>query len=143
MIEEKEILKSYKYEDLTQECKDNLAILLDKVNKIRKAYAKPLTVTSGYRSEKDQIRIYEEKAQKAGKPFDIKKVPLKSKHLVCAAVDLYDPNKELQEWILRNIPLMEEIGVWFESFSATPNWTHVQVLPYGSWKPGKSIFFIP
>lgn len=139
MVSEKEVLKKYKKEDLSAESQANLVILLEKVNKIRSLYGKPLTITSGYRSPDDQIRIYREIAEKKGKPFDIKKVPMGSQHLRCAAVDIYDPNKELQTWIKVHLKEMEEIGVWFEDFSATINWVHIQIYPP---KSGNR-FFIP
>jgi uncharacterized protein YcbK (DUF882 family) len=116
------------------ELEDNLLELLTKVNKIYDAYQIPLVVTSGYRSKEDQINIYIKKGVK-----DLTKIPMKSRHLTCEAVDLYDPKGQLQQWILKNRSLMEEIGLWFEDFKYTPKWVHAQTRPPRSG----SLFFKP
>lgn len=103
----------------------NLAILLDRVNKLRAAYAKPMIVTSGLRSEADQQRINP-------------KAP-HSKHLEGAACDFQDGDGKLKEWVKANVPLMEQIGLWMEDFAHTPNWLHVQII---APKSGNR-FFIP
>ncbi len=100
---------------VTEEQAKNLEILRIRINKIRDAYAMPLIVTSGLRSEADQKRI------NPGAP--------KSKHLIGAAVDISDPSGSLKAWILRNLSLVEEVGLWFEDFSATPTWVHAQIVP--------------
>jgi uncharacterized protein YcbK (DUF882 family) len=127
MITLKEVLKGAKLEDQPEDVRANLAILIAKVNKIREAYGKPMTVTSGLRTMADHLRIYREKAEKAGVPFDESKVPMKSQHLKGAALDISDPNQELQAWCLANVSTLEQAGLWCESFSATPNWVHFQI----------------
>lgn len=129
MISLKELLKEYSFESLPKEHKDNIMILLERINRIRTAYNKPMTVTSGYRSKEDQIRIYKQKGI-----TDLKRIPMGSKHLSGSAVDIYDPNKELQKWTLANQALLESIGLWCEDFSATPNWVHYQITPPASGK---------
>jgi len=132
MIVVAELLHGAQLEDQTQEVKAALAELLAKVNKIRTAWGHPMTVTSGLRTMEDHIRIYREKAEKAGVPFDESKVPMKSKHLYGQAVDISDPNQELQAWCKDNEALLEEVGLWMEDFSATPNWCHFQTKPPAS-----------
>lgn len=127
-----------KESELSDEMKNNLQILFDKINKVRSAYGKPMTVTSGLRTMEDHLRIYKEKGI-----TDKSKIPMKSKHLYCQAVDISDPNQELQKWCKNNIPLLESIGVWMEDFSATHNWCHFQSVPYGSWAKGKTLWFKP
>lgn len=131
MIYPKEILGD---RECPEELRDNLTELLVKINNVRDAWGKPMTVTSGWRSKEDQIRIYRSKGI-----VDEKKMHMKSKHFFCQAIDISDPNKELQKWIKKNLPLMEEIGVWFEDFSYTPTWVHIQIVPPGSGNR----FFIP
>jgi uncharacterized protein YcbK (DUF882 family) len=121
----------------TPEIDKNLAILLDRLNQVRSAFGKPMICTSGLRSIKDHKRIYEKK----GIPEN--KIPMKSKHLFGQAADIFDPNQELQEWCKKNEDLLKTIGLWMESFSATPNWCHFQIVPYGSYQEGKSIWFNP
>lgn len=138
-ITKEEILKGrVKEEDLSPEMKKNLEILVEKMNKVRNAYGKPVTVTSGLRTMEDHLRIYKEKGI-----TDKSKIPMKSKHLYCQAVDISDPHQELQKWCEENVSLLKEIGLWMESFSATKNWCHFQIVPYGSWKEGKSLWFNP
>lgn len=124
LITESEILRKTKKEDMPQEHQDNLAILLDKINEVRYAYGKAMTVSSGYRSMADHLRIYAEKGI-----TDQSKIPMKSRHLSAAAVDIFDPKKELQKWCNENVEKLEEIGLWMEAFSATPNWVHFQIFP--------------
>lgn len=119
-----ELLGKYKLENQPKETQANLKILLEKINKVRTAYGNPMTVTSGLRTPEDQIRIYEEKGVK-----DHSKIPMKSKHLYGQALDISDPHQKLQKWCLANVKKLEEIGLWMESFSATPNWVHFQSTP--------------
>lgn len=138
-ITKEEILMGrVKESELSSELKSNLEILLKKMNELRSKYGKPMKVTSGYRSREDQIRIYKDKGI-----TDVSKIPMKSKHLYCQAVDISDPNKDLQKWCKQNESVLKEIGLWMEDFSATPNWVHFQVVPYASWKEGKSLWFNP
>jgi hypothetical protein len=105
------------------EQKKNLTILLEKVNKVRSAYGKPMIVTSGLRTMKHHLEIY---ARKGVYP---PKVPMKSNHLFGKAVDFADGNGELKKWVLNNMKVMEDAGLWMEDFSATKTWLHVQITP--------------
>lgn len=134
MVTMKELIKDIVISDIPLAHQHNLEELLVKVNKVRTAYNKPMTVTSGYRSMYDHKRIYNAKGI-----FDESKIPMKSKHLSGEAVDIYDPNQELQKWCLYNTKLLIEIGLWMEDFSATKNWVHFQIVPP---KSGKR-FFMP
>ena len=116
---------------------DNLNLLMFKLNRLRAAYGKPLQVTSGYRSMEHHLAIYAAKGI-----TDPKKIPMKSRHLFGMAADLVpveDPIEHLHDWILNNITLMEEIGLWFEDFSVSKTWVHAQTLPPAS----KKRFFLP
>lgn len=139
LITIKELLNGNQLETQSEEIQKNLATLHFRMNIIRKAWAKPMKVTSGLRSMDDHIRIYKDIAKKQGKEFDASKVPMKSKHLFGQAVDIYDPNKELQTWCLENIPLLEKVGLWMEDFNYTKNWVHFQCVQPASGKR----FFIP
>ena len=54
-----------------------------------------------------------------------------SKHLTCHAVDLYDPDGDLDEWLLTDDGqrLMADLGLWHEHPAATKGWAHLQTLP--------------
>lgn len=129
MISENEITKG---QDVPDVYKSDLKTLLERINVIRSAYGKPMIVTSGFRSWYHHTEIYRKKALKRGVPFYIDQVPKKSKHLYCQAVDISDPNQELQKWVLANVELLESTGLWCEDFSATKNWVHFQILPPAS-----------
>jgi uncharacterized protein YcbK (DUF882 family) len=135
----KEIIKDADFNALPSDIQDNLMELLEKVNKLRAAYGKPMIVTSGLRTMADHLRIYKQKAKREGKAFDQSKVPMKSRHLFGQAIDVSDPKKELQKWCLANVKKLEEIGLWCEDFAYTPNWLHVQIVQP---KSGNR-FFIP
>lgn len=134
MITLKELLQGNSLSDQSSEVQANLQVLLERINVIRSAYNKPLKVTSGLRSLAHHLEVYRKKGI-----TDLSKIPMKSKHLYGQAVDLSDPNKDLQKWLLANVSLLEQAQLWCEDFSATPNWVHFQTVPP---KSGKR-FFLP
>lgn len=116
----------------TQEQLDNMKVLLERVNKIRAAWGKPMTVTSGLRTMADHIRIYKDKAAKKQAPFldgvyDEKKVPMKSKHLLGQAIDIADPGLKITAWLKADPKLLEDAQLWCEE--GNTNWVHFQILP--------------
>lgn len=129
-----EILKNKKLEDLPDDIQENLTELCECLNVIRRAYGKPMTISSGFRSKEDHLRVYREKGI-----TDSKKIPMGSKHLSGNACDIADPKQELQKWVKENVELCEKVGLWMEDFSATPTWVHFQTLSPAS----KSRFFKP
>jgi uncharacterized protein YcbK (DUF882 family) len=124
MITIKELLSNQaKFEDLDKDVQANLNELFLKVNIVRKEYGKPMIVTSGLRTKKHHLEIY------ARKGIYPPKVPMKSNHLFGRAVDFADGDGKLKKWILANIKLMEEIGLYMEDFNATKTWVHFQINP--------------
>lgn len=135
MITKDELLSGLaKESELTPELKNNLAELFAKINVIRTAYGKPMTVTSGYRSMKHHKEIYAAKGI-----TDTSKIPMQSKHLYCQAVDIADGDGKLKAWLSNNVQLLENAGLWCEDFSCTKQWLHFQTVPP---KSGKR-FFMP
>lgn len=112
---------------MTPEIDSNLQVLLERLNVIRLAYGKPMTITSGLRSQAQQDALI--KAGKSNAP--------KSKHLFGQAADIFDPRGELKIWLMQNIKLLEDVGIWLEDFGSTPTWVHMQCVPPNS---GKRIF---
>lgn len=117
---------------------DNINVLLERINKVRTLWGKPMIVNSGVRSKDDQIRVYHDKGV-----TDLSKIPMGSQHLHAAAVDISDPDGKLAEWTKNNEAALEEIGLWCEDLNHTKGWVHYQIFQYRSWHPGKSRFFIP
>lgn len=62
-----------------------------------------------------------------------------SKHMTGLAVDLFDPDGDLDEWLMGGIgqAALEAIGLWLEHPDATPRWCHLQTVPPGS---GRRVF---
>ena len=137
-ISMKEILMGKKLEDIPKDHAANLAILLERINKVREKYGKPMTPTSVYRSMAEHLAIYARKGI-----TDKKLIPMKSKHLFGQAIDIADPNGELDKWCRANEKFLLEVGLWLEHDSKTPGWAHFQIVPYGSWSNGKTIWFMP
>ena len=123
MITIKELLKNINIDSIPIAHQHNLSDLLAKINVIRKAYGKPMTVTSGYRSMQDQLRINP-------------KAP-NSKHLSGQACDIADSNGELREWVLLNLQLCKDVGLWLEDPRYTKGWIHFSTVPP---KSNKRIF---
>jgi len=62
-----------------------------------------------------------------------------SAHKQGMAVDIYDPDNKIDEWLYRNYAMLNSSGLWFEHKSATPRWSH-----WSSRKPGSGRrFFLP
>ena len=62
----------------------------------------------------------------------------RSKHISGQACDIYDPEGEIDEWLMAHLNVLESIGLWLEHPLATKTWTHVQTVPP---KSGKRVFF--
>lgn len=128
MIHLREILK------IPKDHWDNLNKLQEAVNELRVAYGKPLTVSSGYRSLEEHLRIYKDKGI-----TDKNKIPMQSKHLSGLAVDLVAKDiKDFQEFIKDNQDLCEKLSLFFEHFDATPTWVHCQIV---APKSGNRFFY--
>lgn len=124
MLKMEDLLKNkFKFEDLSEDIKKNLTDLLEKINKVQEKYNDQFVVTSGLRSEADQQRI------NPSAP--------KSNHLRGLAVDIYDAQGTVMRFILANLDLMKDLGLYFEHFNWTPDWVHVQSI---APKSGKRIF---
>jgi Peptidase M15 len=117
-------LNPHQYET-TPEQISNMEKLFKSLTQLIAAGAPIVTVTSGLRSDADQARI------NPSAP--------KSKHLIGAAADIYDPHGELAEWVVANVGLLEEAELWCEDLAHTLTWVHFQCI---SPKSGRR-FFIP
>ncbi len=104
---------------VTPEIEENLDILLKRLNVVRAAFGKPMSVTSGLRDMAKQEQLIN-----LGKSNAVH-----SKHLYGQAADIYDPEQKLQTWCYDNVERLEAIGLWCEAFKATPTWVHFQIVP--------------
>ncbi len=107
----------------------NLGILLERMNEVRAAWAKPMIVTSGLRDDAKQAELIAQGKTRAKL----------SKHLSGNACDILDRDGSLAKWCLHNEALLERIGLWCEDPEFTKGWVHFQIMPPRSGKR----FFIP
>lgn len=92
--------------------------LLERINKIRDQYNVPMIVNSGYRTP-----AINDATANSGQ---------NSWHLKCAAVDIADADCKLWNWVVQNLQLCKDLGLWMEHKCWTPTWTHFQIYPPGS-----------
>lgn len=60
-----------------------------------------------------------------------------SAHKLGMAVDIYDPENEIDEWCMRHQDILKRLGLCMESPEATPRWCHLSTkMP----KSGKTVF---
>jgi len=57
-----------------------------------------------------------------------------SKHMTGQAIDIYDPDGDLDNWLITDSGLkaLEDLGLWIEHPLATKGWSHLQIIPPGS-----------
>ena len=118
MISRDEILKGREKDaPLDDSMEKNLTILLERVNRFRADWDKPIIVSSGYRTQ-----MINDKAGGSKKSW----------HLHCAAVDLYDPDRELADHFIKFPMLLTQYDLWLEHPAYTPTWIHLQIYPPSS-----------
>lgn len=122
MITMSELLSEHNISDLTDEQRENINTLYERINKIRIAWSKPMNITSGFRSKEDQLRIYRSR----GVPDD--KVPMGSAHLKAAACDVLDVDGVLMSWVRLNESILVLVGLWVEDDVSQPR-VHFQIYP--------------
>jgi len=62
----------------------------------------------------------------------------RSRHITGEAIDLSDPEGELDGWCLNNLDQLIECALWLEHPAATKSWCHLQIVPPRS---GARVFF--
>lgn len=132
------LMDRVKVEDLTKEQLENVNTLIPRINQLLEKFGEYRAVSSGFRSMKDHLRIYDEiNAKLKAKGLPPKKVPISSKHLSAAAVDLKDSDDQLKVFCVKNTKLLKELGLYMEDPSYTDTWIHLQCIPP---KSGNTIF---
>jgi Peptidase M15 len=55
----------------------------------------------------------------------------RSKHMTGQAVDIYDPDGDLDEWLMtgEGQAALTALGLWHENPAATKGWAHLQTVP--------------
>ena len=123
MIEFSELIKEYNLEDIPKDHQNNLLILLERLNQLRKIWAKPMIITSAYRSMEHHLAIYHKRGI-----YDKSKIPMQSRHLTGQACDIYDEHFSLTNFCKKdNSKLIISIGLWCEDDKSVPR-LHVQTI---------------
>lgn len=63
---------------------------------------------------------------------------VRSNHMRCLAIDLFDPEGALDDWCMDNLDVLMNLGLHLEHPSATKGWCHLQAVPPRS---GKRVFY--
>jgi uncharacterized protein YcbK (DUF882 family) len=113
---------------LTEEIEKNLEVLFEKLIRVQELYGSDFVVTSGLRSEALQKSLIDQGKTKA----------TKSKHLIGQAADIQDHDGKLARWVMLNLKVMEDLGLYMEAFASTRGWVHFQTV---APKSGKRVFF--
>lgn len=115
-----------KYPDaMTLEIEGNAVELLDRVNALLAEFGEDRKVNSGWRPPEVNAKTPNAAA--------------KSKHMLGLAIDLDDPEGDLDEWCMENDgERLVQFGLWQEHPAATKGWCHLQSTPP---KSGKRIFY--
>ena len=111
-------------QELTGEIEANALELLDRVNLLLQSFGEERKVNSGWRPPEVNART----------PGSAQK----SKHMTGQAVDLADPDGDLDEWCMENASELERLQLWQEHPASTKNWCHLQSVPP---KSGKRVFY--
>ena len=128
MISFKEVIGDHLISDIPIEHQQNIQELLKRVNIVRNQWGKSMTVTSGYRTLQDHLRIYSQKGI-----TDRSKIPMKSQHLSGCAVDIFDPDLSLTRWLKENdSQILKDVDLYCEDKNS--NWVHFQIHPPTSGK---------
>lgn len=115
-----------KYPDaFTLEIEGNAVELLDRVNALLADFGEERKVNSGWRPPEVNSKT--------------PNAAVKSKHMMGLAVDLDDPEGDLDDWCMENDgERLVQFGLWMEHPSATKGWCHLQSSPP---KSGKRVFY--
>ena len=109
---------------LTEVLKANASVTVSRANRLLAEFGEERPITSGWR------------------PVEVNRVvpgaALRSKHTECRAVDISDPDGDLDEWCLDHFAVLGSCGLWLEHPSATKGWCHVQII---APKSGKRVFY--
>lgn len=108
--------------NVPEQYKQNAMELLRKVNIVRNAYGQPMIVTSGYRNP-----MYNAEIGGANN----------SAHTRGMAVDFRDRNGALSNWLLNNLQLLKDIGLFMENPMYTRGWVHLDMVER------KNVVFLP
>ncbi len=110
--------------ECTPEVKDNAEVTRSRANALLAQFGEDRDVTSGWRPA----------AVNAATPG----AAVMSRHLTGEAIDIYDPEGDLDEWCLAHLEVLEKLNLWMEHPASTKGWCHLQTAPP---KSGNRVFY--
>lgn len=128
----------YNVANVPKEHQDNTVILIERVNKLLSLFGEQRGITSGYRSMEKHKSIYEKiNSDRVKQGLDPLSIPMASKHLIGAAVDIEDAGGKLKAWLITHPEALAQCDLYCEDYSSTKTWTHFQCI---SPKSGRRVF---
>jgi len=129
-IQMSELLTQSEWDLAGEDIRSNLYRLHYSMNVVRVHYDSPMIVTSGFRSMERHVNIYASiNENRKIKGLPVISIPMGSMHLRGAACDISDPDSVLKTFVVKNLRLVEDLGLYMEAFDATPSWVHFQIYP--------------
>lgn len=110
--------------DWNDQIEAQAAITVKRANQLLDAFGEPRGVNSGWRPPEVNA------ATPGAAPY--------SRHVTAQAVDLHDPEGDLDEWCLAHPDVLTSIGLWQEHPASTKGWCHLQTVPP---KSGNRVFY--
>jgi hypothetical protein len=116
--------------ELTDVIRENASHTVSRVNLLLTVYKKdtgdsePKLISSGWRPPQVNSKT--------------PNAAVRSKHMTGEAIDIADPEGELDQWCMDNLDELERIGLYLEHPSATKNWCHLQIV---APKSGRRVFY--
>lgn len=101
--------------ELTPEIRLEAQVTVDAANKLLQAFGQERIVTSGWRPKSVNREV----------PGAAKF----SHHMTGRAIDLADPDGDLDEWCFDHQHILTELELYLEHPAATKGWCHVQTIP--------------
>lgn len=103
---------------LDKTLRDNATTLITRVNRLMRQFGQDRYVLLGFQPTPDAV-------------FDIEQYQafLPSKHQTAEAVDLADPEGDLDQWLMDNQKFLESCGLYIEHPATTRGHCHLQTVP--------------
>lgn len=110
--------------EMTSQIATLAQITISRANDLLDAFGEARQVTSGWRPPEVNA------ATPGAAQF--------SRHMTGQAVDLADPEGDLDDWCMKHSEILENIGLWQEHPASTKGWCHVQIV---APKSGNRVFY--
>ena len=110
--------------ELTDELRANAVVTVARANALLAAFGQDRKVNSGWRPAAVNA------ATPGAAPF--------SQHMLCRAVDLSDPEGDLDNFLFSCTQNLLDLVLWMEHPASTKGWCHVQTVPP---KSGNLVFY--